>query len=262
MRVDRLRNRHLSERAIVIANGPSLNSMNLNFLRRETVIGMNKIFLGFKKFQFYPRYYVAVNRKIIEQSAAQIKEINCVKFISSRGADLISENALTYHIETQNPSVRFYSDISLGVHEGWTVTYVALQIAHYLGFREIVIIGMDHRYEYNGAPNEARKLEGPDPNHFSPDYFGGGQTWDNPDLIRSEESYRIARTEYEKDGRRIIDATLDGACTVFERDDFLDCTHDQPPHTCSDAWSVGMSARFSRCYDLSRSLSVELCSDS
>lgn len=83
-----------------------------------------------------------------------------------------------------------------------------------------IIIGMDHRYEYTGAPNEAKRLDGPDPNHFSPDYFGGGQTWDNPDLTKSEESYRIARAEFEKDGRRIIDATLDGACSVFEKADY------------------------------------------
>jgi hypothetical protein len=99
------------------------------------------------------------------------------------------------------------------------VTYAALQVAYHLGFREVVIIGMDHRYEYTGAPNEARKLEGTDPNHFSPDYFAG-QIWDNPDLENSEESYRIARAEFDKDGRRIIDATLDGACTIFERADY------------------------------------------
>lgn len=214
------KDRHFRERAVLVANGPSLNRMDFDFLRRETVIGMNKIFLGFKKYRFYPRYYIVVNQKVIEQSVDQIKAMNCVKFVSRRGADLIPENALTYHIETQNPPARFSRDITQGVHEGWTVTYAALQIAHYLGFKEVVIIGMDHRYEYSGAPNEARRLDGPDPNHFSPDYFGGGQTWDNPDLAHSEESYRIARTEFEKDGRRIIDATLDGACTIFEKADY------------------------------------------
>ncbi|MEJ2125840.1 MAG: hypothetical protein P8Y47_13870 [Alphaproteobacteria bacterium] len=89
-----------------------------------------------------------------------------------------------------------------------------------MGFKEVVIIGMDHHYEYSGAPNEAHFLEGADTNHFSPDYFGGGQTWDNPDLAHSKESYRIARAEFEKDGRRIIDATLDGACTIFEKADY------------------------------------------
>ena len=63
-------------------------------------------------------------------------------------------------------------------------------------------------------------MQGNDLNHFSPEYFGGGQSWDNPDLENSEASYRIAREEYEKDGRRIIDATYGGACTIFEKADY------------------------------------------
>ena len=205
---------------MLVANGPSLNCMRLDFLRKEIVIGLNKIFLGFSKFAFYPRYYVAVNQKVIEQSYYEIQTLNCVKFIGKRGEALIPENALTHHINTQDPPARFSHDIAQGLHEGWTVTYVALQIAYYLGFKEVVIIGMDHRYEYIGIPNEEHQLNGPDPNHFTPEYFGGGQKWDNPDLANSEESYRIARAEYEKDGRRIIDATVDGACAIFEKADY------------------------------------------
>lgn len=219
-RIEQFRNRHRNERCILVANGPSLNRMKLDFLRHEIVIGMNKIYLGFKQFRFYPRYYVAVNAKVIEQSVEQIKAMNCVKFISTRGAKLIPENALTYHVETRRPPERFCRDITQGLHEGWTVTFAALQIAYYLGFKEVVIIGMDHRYEYNGAPNAACKLDGPDPNHFSPDYFGGGQTWDNPDLEHAEESYRIARAEFENDGRRIVDATVNGACSVFDKTEY------------------------------------------
>lgn len=221
-RIAMLRDRHQRERCVLMANGPSLNSMDLSFLRRETVIGMNKIFLGFRKFDCYPKYYVAVNRKVLEQSADQIKALNCVKFISNRGADFIPEDGLTYHITTTPAPARFCHDICQGVHEGWTVTYAALQVAYYLGFREVILIGMDHRYEYTGEPNQTQQLDGPDPNHFSPDYFGNGQPWDNPDLARSEESYRIARTEFEKDGRRIIDATVDGACMIFEKADYKD----------------------------------------
>lgn len=219
-RVASLFERHLGERAILVANGPSLNRMNLDFLRSETVIGLNKIYLGLKTFRFYPRYYVAVNTKVIEQSVEQIMAMNCVKFISKRTGYLVPEDALTYHIDTDSPRKRFCHEISQGVNEGWTVTYAALQIAYHLGFEEVVIIGMDHRYEYTGAPNEACWLDGPDPNHFSPDYFGGGQVWDNPDLTHSEESYRIARAEYENAGRRIVDATLNGACTIFEKADY------------------------------------------
>ena len=219
-RLKALHNRHRGQTAVLVANGPSLNRMALACLRGETVIGLNKIFLGFNRFGFYPRYYLAVNQKVIEQSVAQIKAINCVKFISQRSAALVPEDALTYHVKTQDPPARFCIDITQGIHEGYTVTYASLQVAYYLGFKQVVIIGMDHRYTYTGEPNETHQLDGPDPNHFSPEYFGGGQQWDNPDLVRSEESYAIARQVFEEDGRRIIDATLDGACTVFEKADF------------------------------------------
>lgn len=216
-RLNWLKDRHRGQRCVLVANGPSLNAMDTRFLRHEIAIGTNKIFLGFRKFGFYPHYYVAINQKVIEQSAADIKAINCVKFIGHRGHDAIPEDALTHHIHTKRPPQRFCHDISAGVHEGWTVTYVGLQLAYHLGFKEVVLIGLDHRYKYQGQPNQAQRLDGPDPNHFCPSYFGGGQTWDNPDLEQSEESYRIAKAEYEKDGRRIYDATLDGECTVFEK---------------------------------------------
>ncbi len=221
VRIAMLKNRHLGERTVLVANGPSLNRMDLSFLRHEITIGLNKIFLGFTKFYFYPRYYVAVNDKVIEQSAQQIRALNCIKFISARNAHLVPECALTYSINTgPPPPAHFCHDISQGVREGWTVTYVALQIAYYLGFQEVIIIGMDHRYTYTGEPNETTRLDGPDPNHFCSEYFGGGQTWDNPDLARAEEYYRIGRAEYERVGRRIIDATVDGACRIFEKEDY------------------------------------------
>lgn len=217
-----IQNRHQGDRAIIIANGPSLNQMDLGFLKNEITFGLNKIYLGFRKFRFYPKYYVAVNRKIIEQSADQIRKLNCVKFISDRGNDLLQRDALTYFIATQKPVRQFYKDIALGVHEGWTVTYAALQIAFYMGFSEVVLIGLDHRYEFNGDPNKADVIAGPDPNHFSPEYFGFGKTWDNPDLQNAERSFAKAREVYERSNRRIYDATVNGACTVFEKISYKD----------------------------------------
>jgi hypothetical protein len=194
--------------------------MDLSPLKQETVIGLNKIHLGLNRFGFYPRYLVAVNDKVIEQSAKEMMKLNCVKFVSQRSASKVPESALTYHINTNFPSSRFCKDISQGVHEGWTVSYAAMQIAYHLGFEELIIIGMDHRYTFSGNPNQASILDGADPNHFDESYFGYGKSWDNPDLARSEESYRIARSVYEANGRRILDATVNGACSIFEKVNF------------------------------------------
>jgi hypothetical protein len=206
---------------VIVANGPSLNRFPLDFLAKETTICLNKIFLGLKKFRFYPRYYVAVNHKVIEQSVSQIRLLNCVKFIDSVAMErgLLRENALTHAIR-ENRSAAFSTDLSAGYNQGHTVTHAALQVAYHLGFSTVILIGLDHRYTYQGKPDEERILEGPDTNHFSPEYFGGGQRWDNPNLVESEKHYRAARTAYEADGRRIIDVTPDGACPVFEKSDY------------------------------------------
>lgn len=213
-----LKDRHLGERLVIVANGPSLNRMDLSFLKYEITLGMNKIYLGFKTFKFYPRYYVAVNDKVLKQSEKHIKALTSVKFLSDR-VPLFSQDPLTYLLKTLHQG-GFRHDIRQGIREGGTVTYTALQIAYFLGFSEVILIGLDHRYDYQGQPNETKVMHGPDANHFDPHYFGYGQTWDNPDLSKAEASYQLAKEEYEKANRKILDATLGGACTVFDKVDY------------------------------------------
>jgi len=218
-RLSRFRNLHHGESCVLVCNGPSLNAMDLSFLKDRTVIGLNKIHLGLERFGFQPRYLVAVNPRVVEQAATQIAALPAVKFIGARAAEHLGEAEDIFHVPILYAPVMFSNDICEGVREGGTVTHAALQIAHYMGFAEVAIIGMDHRFTYVGAPHEAHRLDGPDPNHFSPDYFSG-QVWDNPDLARSEESYVVAREVFASSGRRIVDATLDGACMVFAKVDY------------------------------------------
>jgi hypothetical protein len=218
------RNRHSYSRCVLVANGPSLNLMgNLLFLQNEIVIGLNKIYLGFKKFRFYPKYYVAVNLKVIKQGADEISRLNCLRFIDSRALDLglLPRSPLTCFLVERAESP-FSTNLSLGYHQGCTVTHAALQVAYHLGFQEVILIGLDHRYAYEGKPGQEKVLNGPDPNHFCESYFGHGQKWDNPQLKESEIYYAHARKAYEADGRQIIDATVGGACHVFEKKDYRD----------------------------------------
>ena len=218
-RLARFHGIHRGEACVLVGNGPSLNRMDLGFLRDHTVIGLNKIHLGLDRFGFQPRYLVAVNARVVEQAGAAIAALPAIKFIGARAARHLPEAADIFHVPVLKPPVTFSTDICTGIREGGTVTHAALQIAYYMGFAEVVIIGMDHRFSYEGAPHEAREMTGPDPNHFSPEYFRG-QVWDNPDLLRSEASYAAARQAFEASGRRIVDATLEGACTVFEKADY------------------------------------------
>ena len=217
--IRRFRDLHRGGRAVLVCNGPSLNAMDLAPLAGEIVIGLNKIHLGMHRFGFYPRYVVAVNAKVVEQARDALLAMSAVKFIGARAAHLIPAGPFVHHIPVLDPPVTFSTDLAIGFREGGTVTHAALQVAYYMGFAEVVIIGMDHRFVYDGDPHAARLIAGDDPNHFDPGYFRG-QVWDNPDLARSEASYAAARAAFEADGRRILDATLDGACTVFQKADY------------------------------------------
>lgn len=209
--------RHLGETGIVLCNGPSLNRVDFDLIRGYPIFGLNKIYLAFRRFRFYPRYFVAVNRLVVEQGISEIEHIPCIKFLPLEiCVDLKWVPPLAFLMRTKHPQEHFYKDVGRGVNEGSTVTYVALQIAYYMGFSRIIILGMDHKYSYVGRPHDETLLDGDDPNHFDPKYFSG-MLWNNPDLFASEESYRVARWCYSQDGRRIIDSTEGGMCPVFEK---------------------------------------------
>ena len=63
--------------------------------------------------------------------------------------------------------------------------------------------------------------EGDDPNHFAANYFGKGFRWQLPDL-EVRNAYRMAKLAYEADGRTVLDATVDGKLTVFDKVNYED----------------------------------------
>lgn len=215
-RLERFRNCRRGERLALACNDPSLNQTGFSPIRRESGMSLNKIFLGFKRLHSYPRYCVAINRRVIEQSVSEIKALSCVRFLKNPDADNpLPESALTHFI-CSRPEEHFHRDLRAGFFEDYTATFAALQIAFYMRFACVVIAGMDHRYQFMGVPNEPRRLEGADPNYFDHRYCSG-HTWNHPDLANSERFYAMAREVFEADGRRITDCTVDGLVLSLKR---------------------------------------------
>ncbi|MGF1542837.1 MAG: 6-hydroxymethylpterin diphosphokinase MptE-like protein, partial [Pleurocapsa sp.] len=217
-KIQGLKNKHQGERCVIIGNGSSLNKMDLSFLKDEICFGLNKIYLGFEKWNFIPQYYVAVNSLVLEQNAAIIQTLPCIKFISNRGYPYIQPQEDIIFIKTHPyQGADFSIDPSLGINEGNTVTYVTMQLAYYMGFKTVILIGVDHNFITQGTPHQEITSSGDDPNHFHPNYFGQGVRWHLPDLAGSEKYYKIAYAHFWLNGRQIIDATVDGKCTIFPK---------------------------------------------
>ena len=115
----------------------------------------------------------------------------------------------------------FSRDITRGIWEGATVTYVAMQVAYYFGCSKVILIGVDHSFSTTGNPHTVVTSDGDDINHFDPNYFGKGFRWQLPDLETSEIAYRLARAEFEAAGREVVDATIGGKLDVFRKADYL-----------------------------------------
>jgi hypothetical protein len=228
-RISAFQNKHSGKRCVIIGNGSSLNQMDLSFLKNEICFGLNKIYLGFNKWDFLPSYYVAVNSLVIQQSVDAIATISCPKFISNRGIPYIKPREDIFFIKTHpDPEADFCPDPTQGINEGSTVTYAAIQLAYYMGFETVILIGVDHYFTSEGTPHAEVISETDDPNHFHPDYFGKGMKWNLPDLATSEKYYKIAYGYFWANGRQIIDATVDGKCTIFPKIDYRELFFREP----------------------------------
>ena len=125
--------------------------------------------------------------------------------------------------EGRSPSFcvpRFSTNAGLRLFSGQSVTAINLQLAYFMGFAEVVLIGMDFSYTVpEDSVVEGNRIlsQGDDPNHFHPDYFGKGKVWKDPKLDRVLANYQLAKLMYEADGRRIVNATPGGKLELFER---------------------------------------------
>ncbi|MCB0705300.1 MAG: DUF115 domain-containing protein [Saprospiraceae bacterium] len=209
-------NIHAGKDCFIMGNGPSLNKMDLSPLSDYYTFGLNKIFLIFEKVKIDLSYLVAVNGHVIEQAAKDFEQIDCPVFLSySASKGVVADQPHIHRLHTLN-TWSFYEDITNPICEGNTVTYVAMQIAYYMGFRRVFLIGVDHSFKQTGDSHETQIFEGDDMNHFHPDYFKG-QKWQLADVYGSEVSYHLANYHFKKDDRQIFDATLGGKLDVFPK---------------------------------------------
>jgi hypothetical protein len=220
--LEKFKNIHEGENCFIIGNGPSLNKMDLKPLSKCNAFGMNKIFLIFKKVKLKLSYYVAVNPYVVKQSVKEIRSMACPVFLPLMHKKMFKNSVGVYYITNKASEKPFAKDISRNrVSEGWTVTYVAMQIAYYMGFKNVFLIGVDHNFKCKGEPNELQLLNEEDKNHFDPNYFKGKE-WQLPDLKNSEKAYKLAKKIFKKDGRKIYDATVGGNLNIFQKISYED----------------------------------------
>lgn len=217
-RLRQYKDKHRGQRCFILGNGPSLRKTDLTRLRHEYTFGMNRIYLLFPDMGFQTTYFLSVNRYVIQQCRADIETLRMPKFITWRSRNDLTFDDQTIFVPTSYLRPHYFSkSLRPWIWEGNTVTFLAMQLAYYMGFTQVILIGVDHHFNTLGPVNKLITSQSADTNHFSPDYFPAGFRWQLPDLEMSERGYHIARDTFAAAGREILDATVEGRLHIFPK---------------------------------------------
>ena len=213
--VKKFANIHRDETCVVIGNGPSLNKTPLDELHKKYItMGSNRIYT----LPFTPDYYCIIDELMLK-ACLPLPEDFRPEAMFLRAEACVKGNYPIYPIVVNG----FSPDISNFVVMGGTVTYALLQIAFYMDFSTVLLVGVDHYYPKTSRMEEGLHFVagGKDPDHFTPKngkpYFSSGKRYSAPALTGSEKYYAVADSIFKKFGARIVNLTPGTKLDVFEK---------------------------------------------
>lgn len=242
-----LRDIHKGKRCFIIGNGPSLTISDLELLRNEVTFASNKIYLAFPETNWRPTYYNSEDILVLEQNSEIIKQIeDPLMFFPQSAIDVIGDkhNAIFYNVITIGDPLEplknklfpgFSSNITAGINWGSTVVYSQIQIAAYLGFTEIYLLGIDFRFSLPEQKEKNVYISEGELNHFHKDYRKKGEKWFQPNLDVQKRSFDLAKSFCEERKLNIYNATRGGDLEIFTRkklEEVINCTHGENNDNC------------------------------
>lgn len=218
-------------RCFIIGNGPSLKVEDLELLKDEITFAANRIWLMYDKTEWRPTYYMCQDWNMILSEHERIATYPETVFVGFDGMyehNIKIDNAIGYLCDKRPYVGRkvpfpFSFNCDECVIDGSIVTYSAIQLALYMGFEKIYLLGVDNNYQYTVDKNKKiTKHEEVKNTHFDDRYkelslktknniFGIG----DPEM--SNNAYVAAREAAQKKGIKIYNATRGGKLEVFER---------------------------------------------
>jgi len=229
-RLAALRGAHQGRRAFVIGNGPSLRMEDLDAIAGELSFAANRIYLAFDRTRWRPTYLAAEDPLMIAGCADALAALDLPRFFPEDARPALPralrESALVHFLPYLRPGLpAFGHNVLRRVYWGGSVVHSLLQLAWFMGVREVYLMGMDHEFTVPAGAHGAHAGQKPvreagERNHFHPGYRNAGEAWFPPDTAWQEASYACARRAFEEVGGGVFNATRGGRLEVFERRDF------------------------------------------
>lgn len=179
-------------RVFITASGPSLLETDPEILKNEWVFCVNETFNRFP----WAQYAAACDR---EPALNLAWKEPAIWFVTRRFPGKYDKYKKTVFIRT-GPPEHFFGDLTKGIHVNGTTTLFALQIADWMGFKKIYLLGLDLK-------------EGKDRTHF----YGN-----KPDFERLTKKHFGLMTNgftkaAKKIGHKVVNCSMDSALSCFEK---------------------------------------------
>ena len=232
--IRKLKNSHMGERCFIVATGPSLTFEDLNKLKNEFTISMNSIVNIYDKTDYRPYIYMIQDKTAIEKLGRKIGDDSkvfvgignlghlCGSCITKKDHKKLFKADCTnvYYIDTADSwfylnfrsskfSPKFSSDCGVRIYDGCTVTYSAIQLAFYMGFSKVYLLGCD--CDYSGP---VKHIDG----------FDNDIVYDKAQQINKmmSKSYGIALDYANRNDLGLYNATRGGKLEALPRVNFDD----------------------------------------
>jgi hypothetical protein len=226
-----LRDKYAGNSCVIVGNGPSLKISDLNMLKHVVTFASNKIYLAFDETDWRPTFYTVVDIIVAKNNIEDIKKLDVKKLFSNAILQIFRDSKAYYfnefmtRFEKEEYQFPFSKDITLGVNSGYTVVYNQLQLAYYMGFKTVYLIGVDYNFKIPRQTKEDSHykevlVNDNEINHFHPNYRMYGETWAKPDLDAQLNAYKMAEKIYNESGRKIYNASRLTELEIFEKISF------------------------------------------
>ena len=226
--IEKFHNMYEGRRCFVVATGPSLRMEDLETLQEhhELCISMNGIFHCFDQVKWRPDFFVMTDWLLVRYQEI-IDEMDVpYKLISDSNLDFWKrqhpENVIRMHViygHSMEARDCFSDDFVKGCYGNFNVANACLQLAAYLGCKEIYLLGVDFSQLVGKKGRNS---------HFSKDYDDEMKDEDFSTFYTDEQMQDFMQKGYEAARRyadphpplKICNATRGGCLEVFERVDF------------------------------------------
>ncbi|WP_428738515.1 6-hydroxymethylpterin diphosphokinase MptE-like protein [Sulfurimonas sp.] len=223
--LQKLHNLHKHERAFIIGNGPSLSISDLELLQNEITFAANKIYLAFEKTSWRPTYYFVEDDLVFQQNYEHLSQIKLKKFFptyTKRYAPPIKD-AIYYRLNFSPYKKNFpqFGNSPKNFYWGSTVIYSMIQMAIYMGIKQIYLLGIDFNFNVSNLcelNEDGRQnfIYNGENNHFVTNYRTKGEKWNAPNLHIQQKVFQNLATIAHTNSIEIINLSRKTKLDVFK----------------------------------------------